>query len=55
MHRHHAIDCIEFTVNDLARARRFDVDAFGWRFTEYGPDDLEASRARRCRRPCRSS
>jgi len=37
MHRHHAIDYIEFTVNDLARARRFYADAFGWRFTEYGP------------------
>jgi uncharacterized protein len=37
MHEHHAIDYIEFTVPDLARAQRFYAEAFGWRFTEYGP------------------
>ncbi|TVP48683.1 MAG: VOC family protein [Gemmatimonadales bacterium] len=40
MHRHHAIDYIEFTVTDLALARKFYADAFGWRFTEYGPGYL---------------
>ncbi|MGY1727310.1 VOC family protein [Geodermatophilus sp. SYSU D01062] len=37
-HRHHAIDYVELTVTDLDRARRFYADAFGWRFTDYGPD-----------------
>lgn len=37
MHRHHAIDYIEFTVTDLAAAKRFYADAFGWEFTDYGP------------------
>jgi predicted enzyme related to lactoylglutathione lyase len=36
--RHHAIDYIEFPVDDLAAAKRFYGDAFGWTFTDYGPD-----------------
>jgi predicted enzyme related to lactoylglutathione lyase len=36
-HRHHAIDYIEFTVTDLAEAKRFYGEAFGWQFTDYGP------------------
>ena len=36
-HRHHAIDYIELTVTDLAEAKRFYADAFGWEFTDYGP------------------
>ncbi|WP_448620460.1 VOC family protein [Geodermatophilus sp. URMC 65] len=36
-HRHHAIDHIEITVTDLAEAKRFYADAFGWEFTDYGP------------------
>ena len=36
-HRHHAIDYIELTVPDLAAAKRFYADAFGWEFTDYGP------------------
>ena len=35
-HRHHAIDYVELTVTDLADAKRFYADAFGWRFTDYG-------------------
>jgi uncharacterized protein len=35
-HRHHANDYIEFTVTDLAEAKRFYADAFGWQFTDYG-------------------
>ncbi|MGY1814911.1 VOC family protein [Blastococcus sp. SYSU D00820] len=35
--RHHAIDYVELTVTDLAAARRFYTEAFGWRFTDYGP------------------
>ena len=29
-HRHHAIDYLELTVTDLAEAKRFCADAFGW-------------------------
>ena len=36
-HRHHAIDYVELTVTDLAAAKRFYADAFGWGFTDYGP------------------
>lgn len=37
-HTHHAIDYIEFTVADVAEAKRFYEAAFGWRFNDYGPD-----------------
>jgi hypothetical protein len=37
-HVHHAIDYIEITVGDVAEAKRFYGAAFGWRFTDYGPD-----------------
>lgn len=37
MHTHHAIDYVEFTVRDLAEAKRFYAAAFGWAFTDYGP------------------
>ncbi|MHC4991323.1 MAG: VOC family protein [Planctomycetota bacterium] len=35
---HHAIDYIEFTVTDMAESQRFYAAAFGWSFTDYGPD-----------------
>lgn len=35
---HHRIDYIEFTVSDMAAAQRFYREAFGWEFTDYGPD-----------------
>jgi predicted enzyme related to lactoylglutathione lyase len=35
------IDYIEFTVADIARSRDFYGSAFGWRFTDYGPDYCE--------------
>ena len=38
MHTHHAIDYVEFNVTDMAEAKRFFGDAFGWEFNEYGPD-----------------
>jgi predicted enzyme related to lactoylglutathione lyase len=38
MHNHHAIDYIEFTVRDLAEAKRFYAAAFGWTFNDYGPE-----------------
>lgn len=38
MHIHHTIDYIEFTVQDLAAAKQFYAGAFGWNFTDYGPN-----------------
>ncbi|MGH2395760.1 MAG: VOC family protein [bacterium] len=32
------IDYIEFPVSDVAAAKRFYETAFGWTFTDYGPD-----------------
>ncbi len=32
------IDYVEFNVADLARARAFYQQAFGWRMTDYGPE-----------------
>jgi predicted enzyme related to lactoylglutathione lyase len=37
-HAHHAIDYIEIAVTDVADAKRFYRAAFGWTFTDYGPD-----------------
>lgn len=36
-HTHHAIDYIEFGVTNLVEAKRFYSQAFGWKFTDYGP------------------
>lgn len=36
-HTHHAIDYIEITVSDVAAAKRFYGEAFGWTFNDYGP------------------
>lgn len=35
------IDYIEFNVTDIARAKAFYGSAFGWTFTDYGPDYCE--------------
>lgn len=35
---HHALDYLELGVTDLAATRAFYEQAFGWRFTAYGPD-----------------
>lgn len=35
------IDNIEFNVADIARSKAFYGDAFGWRFTDYGPTYTE--------------
>ena len=37
-HVHHGIDYIEFTVTDMAAAQAFYTSAFGWTFTDYGPE-----------------
>jgi uncharacterized protein len=39
-HTHHAIDYVELGAPDLAATRAFYEQAFGWRFTEYGPEYL---------------
>lgn len=36
--RHHSIDYIEFTVTDMAASKAFYSAAFGWQFTDYGPE-----------------
>src|SRR5690606_42018548 len=36
-HTHHEIDYIEIEVVDMAEARRFYGQAFGWTFTDHGP------------------
>jgi hypothetical protein len=38
VHDHHTIDYIEFTVSDMAQAKQFYADAFGWSFNDYGPE-----------------
>lgn len=35
------IDYVEFGVSDIARAKGFYGEAFGWRFTDYGPEYCE--------------
>jgi len=37
-HDHHGIDYLELAVADMAAAQAFYGAAFGWRFTDYGPD-----------------
>ena len=32
------IDYVEFPATDVAKTKKFYVDAFGWKFTDYGPD-----------------
>lgn len=36
--RHHSLNYVELTVTDLAAAKTFYAEAFGWRFVDYGPD-----------------
>src|SRR5215210_5796803 len=35
------IDYVEFDVTDVARAKKFYGDVFGWTFKDYGPDYCE--------------
>lgn len=35
------IDYVEFNVGDVARSKEFYGKAFGWSFTDYGPDYCE--------------
>lgn len=36
--QHHRFDYIEIAAPDLERSKKFYADAFGWAFTDYGPD-----------------
>jgi predicted enzyme related to lactoylglutathione lyase len=36
-HIHHAIDYVELVVTDMAEAKRFYTEAFGWTLNDYGP------------------
>jgi predicted enzyme related to lactoylglutathione lyase len=35
---HHRINYIEFPANDIEKTKAFYQGAFGWSFTDYGPD-----------------
>ncbi len=39
--QHPRIDYFEFNVADIAASKKFYGEAFGWSFTEYGPDYVE--------------
>lgn len=45
-HRDDCIDYIEFAVRDIARAKAFYSAAFGWTFTDFGPEYCEFSDGR---------
>ena len=37
-HNNHQIDYIEFSATDIPATKAFYSAAFGWKFTDYGPD-----------------
>ncbi len=37
-HTHHTLDYVEITVTDVAASKAFYAAAFGWQFTDYGPE-----------------
>ncbi len=37
------INYIEFAVSDIARTKKFYANAFGWTYTDFGPDYSEFS------------
>ncbi|GAB5518638.1 MAG: VOC family protein [Rhodothermales bacterium] len=45
MPTHETIDYVEFPATDLDATKRFFVEAFGWAFTDYGPDYTAFERA----------
>ncbi len=54
--RNHSINYIEFCVTDMAAAKSFYAAAFGWEFSDYGPDyagirDERTTRHSVCTRP----
>lgn len=38
MQQHEKIDYVEFPAKDLKATKRFFTQAFGWKFTDYGPE-----------------
>jgi predicted enzyme related to lactoylglutathione lyase len=38
MSKHEKIDYVEFPAMDLEETKRFFTKAFGWKFTDYGPE-----------------
>lgn len=38
MHEHEKINYVEFPANDLEAIKTFFAKAFGWSFTDYGPE-----------------
>ena len=40
-HHDRSIDYIEFNVADIGRSKAFYGEAFGWTFTDYGPEYCE--------------
>jgi len=38
MNKHHSINYIEFPAADLSAIKEFYSKAFGWTFTDYGPE-----------------
>ena len=38
MNEHEKINYVEFPAKDLAATKAFFTDAFGWSFTDYGPE-----------------
>ena len=38
MNIHEKINYVEFPATDMEKTKQFFVDAFGWKFTDYGPD-----------------
>ena len=38
MHQHGKINYVEFPARDLLATKSFFSEAFGWTFTDYGPD-----------------
>jgi uncharacterized protein len=41
MSRNNSLDYVEFNVGDVARSKAFFGSAFGWTFTDYGPQYCE--------------
>ncbi len=40
-HNENGLDYIEFSVRDISRAKDFYGKAFGWTFTDFGPEYCE--------------
>ena len=38
MNQHEKINYIEFPAKDIAKAKAFFTEVFGWSFVDYGPD-----------------